>query len=131
MLWTVNEFPYGGAITAGGADDGDDVSAPVVVFAVVDVVFLGVGGIPHIFDSVELTNLSFGLLGLHIAAFCCAVRFPWPWAVLKFRNSINTTDTILVARIMVMDIDIMPRYVPYSFIVPMSFSAVLIVGIIY
>jgi hypothetical protein len=38
------------------------------------VVFVGVGGIPHISDSVELTKLSFGLLGLHIAAFCCAVN---------------------------------------------------------
>jgi hypothetical protein len=28
-------------------------------------------GIPHNFDSVELTNLSFGLLMSHIAAFCC------------------------------------------------------------
>jgi hypothetical protein len=27
-------------------------------------------GRPHIFDSVALTTLSFGLLALHIAAFC-------------------------------------------------------------
>jgi hypothetical protein len=56
----------------------DAASVPVVVFA--DVVFVGVGGIPHIRDSVELTNVS---LGLHIAAFCCGVNddvilFPWP-----------------------------------------------------
>ncbi len=64
-----------------GAIEEDRV--PVVVFAVDDVVFVGVGGMPHIFDSVELTNLSFGLLGSHIAAFCCGVNddvilFPWP-----------------------------------------------------
>jgi hypothetical protein len=31
-------------------------------------------GIPHAFDSVELTKLSFGLLGSHIAALCCGVN---------------------------------------------------------
>ena len=31
-------------------------------------------GIPHNFDSVELTKLSFGLLVLHIADFCCGVN---------------------------------------------------------
>jgi hypothetical protein len=31
-------------------------------------------GIPHIFDSVVLTTLSLGLLGLHIAAFCSGVN---------------------------------------------------------
>ena len=40
-----------------------------------------VTAIPHIFDSVILTTLSFGLLGSHIAAFCCGVIdgiFAWP-----------------------------------------------------
>jgi hypothetical protein len=52
-------------------DGGVSVSVPVVVFA--DVIFdirgFTVTGIPHIFDSVVLTGLSFdnGLLGLHIA----------------------------------------------------------------
>ena len=72
-------------------------------------VFVGVGGMPHIFDSVELTNLSFGLLGSHIAAFCCGVNddvilFPWPWAIRKFPNSVSATDNILAARIIVIDI---------------------------
>ena len=31
-------------------------------------------GIPHRFDSVVLTTLSFGLLGSHIAAFCSGVN---------------------------------------------------------
>jgi len=60
--------------------DGD--FAPVVVFAADGVVvFVGVGGIPHIFDSVSFTNLSFGS---HIAVFCCGINdgdvtlFPWP-----------------------------------------------------
>ena len=53
----------------------DDViaAAPVVGTALADQcvdVFI-VTGIPHIFDSVILTTLSFGLLGLHIAAFSC------------------------------------------------------------
>src|SRR3954470_14532004 len=48
----------------------------VVVFAagVVVVVFVGVEGMLRIFDSVELTKLSFGLLGLHIADFCCGIN---------------------------------------------------------
>jgi hypothetical protein len=67
----------GGAIDVYG---GDSASIPVVVFAADVVVFVGVFGIPHILDSVSLTNLS---LGLHIAAFCCDVNedvtlFPWP-----------------------------------------------------
>jgi hypothetical protein len=36
---------------------------------VVVVTFFIVFGIPHIFDSVVLTNLSFGLLGSHIFDF--------------------------------------------------------------
>jgi hypothetical protein len=48
-----------------GDDDNDDED--VVVFADDD----EVEGIAHIFDSVELTKLSFGLLGLHIASLCC------------------------------------------------------------
>jgi hypothetical protein len=83
----------------GGDVDVDDggASPPVVIFVPDDVVaFDGAGfivtGIPHIFDSVVLTGLSFdnGLLGLHIASFCCGVNvtfppvtfpcvwFPWP-----------------------------------------------------
>jgi hypothetical protein len=90
-------------VVGGGGGGGDvdvDVggaSPPVVIFVPDDVVaFDGAGfivtGIPHIFDSVVLTGLSFdnGLLGLHIASFCCGVNvtfppvtfpcvwFPWP-----------------------------------------------------
>jgi hypothetical protein len=52
-----------------GSDGG--ASAPVVVSGVVLVEFT-VFGIPHIFDSVVLTGLSFdsGLLGSHVASFC-------------------------------------------------------------
>ena len=88
---------------AGGGGGGGDVvvddggvSPPVVIFVPDDVAFdvLGfiVTGIPHIFDSVVLTGLSFdsGLLGSQIASFCCGVNvtfppvvfpcvwFPWP-----------------------------------------------------
>jgi hypothetical protein len=88
-----------------GTIDGDSV--PVVVFAA-DVAFVGVGGIPHIRDSVVLTKLSFGLLVSHIAVFCSGVNddvilFPWPWAIPKFPNSVSATDNILVARIIVID----------------------------
>jgi hypothetical protein len=41
----------------------------VVGVGVVVVTFFIVFGIPHIFDSVVLTNLSFGLLGSHIFDF--------------------------------------------------------------
>ena len=40
-----------------------------VVGIIVVVTFFIVFGIPHIFDSVVLTNLSFGLLGSHISDF--------------------------------------------------------------
>jgi hypothetical protein len=76
--------------------DGGGASASVVVFA--DDAFAGdliVLGMPHISDSVEFTKLSFGLLGSHIAAFCCGVNddviFDWPWATLNFPNSVNIT----------------------------------------
>jgi hypothetical protein len=42
--------------------------------------------------------------------FCCGVNdddvilFPWPSAILKLPNSANATDTILAARIIVIDI---------------------------
>ena len=45
------------------------VSEGVGVIDVVDVTFFIVFGTPHIFDSVVLTNLSFGLLGSHIFDF--------------------------------------------------------------
>src|ERR671939_57691 len=91
-----------GAIEVAGGGDGDvdddsGVSPPVGIFVPDDVVAFDVRGfivtgIPHIFDSVVLTGLSFdaGLLGLHIASFCCGVKvtfpavifpcvwFPWP-----------------------------------------------------
>jgi hypothetical protein len=85
-----------GAIEVAGGDGGDvddgGASPPVVIFVPDDVLAFVVRGfivtgIPHIFDSVVLTGLSFdaGLLGLHIASFCCGVkvtfpcvRFPWP-----------------------------------------------------
>jgi hypothetical protein len=110
-------------------DDEIFVRVPVVVFAADDpfIVFVGVVGIPHIFDSVELTNLSFGLLGLHIAAFCCGVNdnddddvllLNWPWATPKFPNSvIDITNTILAAMIVV--IDIIPRDIFCRLMVPM------------
>src|SRR6266487_4901114 len=41
----------------------------VGVVGVVVVTFFIVFGIPHLFDSVVLTNLSFGLLGSHIFDF--------------------------------------------------------------
>src|SRR5919197_5490953 len=115
-------------------NDGDCLPiVGVVVFAAADVVvvviFVGVGGIPHIFDSVELTNLSFGLLGLHIAAFCCDVNddndddvllLNWPWATSKFPNSvIDITNTILAAMIVV--IDIIPRDIFCRLMVPIFF----------
>ena len=56
---------------------------------------MGVVGIPHIFDSVVFTNLSYGLLGSHIAAFCCGVNdddvlvFAWPWATPEIPNPVN------------------------------------------
>jgi hypothetical protein len=51
-----------------------DIVLLLAAGVVVVVIFVDVGGISHIFDSVELTKLSFGLLGLHIAAFCCDVN---------------------------------------------------------
>ena len=55
-----------------GTTDGD--AAPVSV--PLDIFGCTVFGIPHIFDSVVLTGLSFdvGLLGLHIASFCSGVN---------------------------------------------------------
>jgi len=49
--------------------------APVVIFDELKCGF-SVLGIPHIFDSVLLTGVSFaaGLLGLHIASFCAGVN---------------------------------------------------------
>ena len=66
-------------IDDGGGGDGD-TSGRVIIFAaaLVDVVFLIVFGIPHIFDSVSLTTLSLGLLGLHIAAICYGVNVGIP-----------------------------------------------------
>jgi hypothetical protein len=46
-----------------------DEGVGVGVVGVVVVTFFIVFGIPHIFDSVVLTNLSFGLLGSHIFDF--------------------------------------------------------------
>jgi hypothetical protein len=48
---------------------GDEGVGEVGVVGVVVVTFFIVFGIPHIFDSVVLTNLSFGLLGSHISDF--------------------------------------------------------------
>ena len=66
-----------GAIEAagGGGDVDGGACAPVVIFDEVKCGFT-VFGIPHIFDSVVLTGLSFavGLLGLHIASFCSGVN---------------------------------------------------------
>ena len=53
-----------------GTTDGAELGL-VVVFDMFDFTDFGM---PHNFDSVELTKLSFGLLGSHIAAFCCGVN---------------------------------------------------------
>ncbi len=47
-----------GGVIGFGDDEGVGVGVVVVTFFIVF-------GIPHIFDSVVLTNLSFGLLGSH------------------------------------------------------------------
>src|SRR6187200_1183001 len=63
-----------------GVVDGG-VSAPIVIFAVVIfavVIFAVVFGIPHNFDSVVFTKLSFGLLGSHTAATCSGVNVTFP-----------------------------------------------------
>jgi hypothetical protein len=97
----------GGRGRGGDVDDGG-ASPPVVIFVPDDVVAFDVRGfivtgIPHIFDSVVLTGLSFdnGLLGLHIASFCCGVNvtfptvtfpcvwFPWPCALPKVPNTVS------------------------------------------
>jgi hypothetical protein len=54
----------------------------------------GDGGMPHIFDSVEFTNLRSGLSGLHNLAFCSGVN-SWAWPSLK----IPITDIVIVAAI--------------------------------
>jgi hypothetical protein len=66
-----------GVVSEGGVigfgDEGGVIGFSVSVGEGVDVVvvvtFFIVFGIPHIFDSVVLTNLSFGLLGSHIFDF--------------------------------------------------------------
>jgi len=66
-----------GVVSEGGVigfgDEGGVIGFGVSVGEGVDVVvvvtFFIVFGIPHIFDSVVLTNLSFGLLGSHIFDF--------------------------------------------------------------
>jgi hypothetical protein len=74
----VFSYSYGVAFITEGASIDEDV---VVAFGA----FFGVAGIPHIFDSVELTNLSFGLLGLQNAAFCLGVS---SWACVTLKVSI-------------------------------------------
>jgi len=54
-----------GGVVGFGVDEGVDVG----VVGVVVVAFFIDFGRPHIFDSVVLTNLSFGLLGSHIFDF--------------------------------------------------------------
>jgi hypothetical protein len=56
-----------GIVSEGGVIGFGDEGVGVV--GVVVVTFFIVFGIPHIFDSVVLTNLSFGLLGSHIFDF--------------------------------------------------------------
>ena len=60
----------GFGLGGGGIEDAG-VGVVVVVVAVVVVTFFVVFGIPHICDSVVLTNLSFGLLGSHSFDFSC------------------------------------------------------------
>ena len=102
-----------GAIeVAGGGRDG--IAVPVVIL-VPDVMFDGcaftVTGMPHIFDSVVLTGLSFdaGLLGLHIASFCAGVNdevaFTWAWADIILPNS----GSISINEARVLTIVKMPR----------------------
>jgi hypothetical protein len=59
---------YGVVFNTEGAsiDKGVDDVAFVALFAD--------SGMPHVFDSLELTNLSFGLSGLQNAAFCWGVN---------------------------------------------------------
>jgi len=74
----------------------DGASGPaVVVFDIFDFTDFGR---PHVFDSVELTKLSFGLLGSHIAALCSGVNddavvvvFDWAWAPPKTPNPLKVT----------------------------------------
>jgi hypothetical protein len=58
-----------GVVSEGGVIGFGDEGVGVGVVGVVVVTFFIVFGIPHIFDSVVLTNLSFGLLGSHISDF--------------------------------------------------------------
>ena len=60
----------GFGLGGGGIEDAG-VGVVVVVVAVSVVTFFVVFGIPHICDSVVLTNLSFGLLGSHSFDFSC------------------------------------------------------------
>ena len=69
MLIVQRRLYYGEGIADGAIEV--DVIFVDVVFAADVVIFVGVGGIPHIVDSVSFMNLS---LGLHIAAFCCGVN---------------------------------------------------------
>ena len=124
--WVGCDVGCSGIRRPGIGDDGGSASVLVlvVVFAAADVVvvviFDGcVFGIPHVCDSVVLTDLSFdnGLLGSHIADFCSGVNvrfpsidddddvilFPWPWAIPKFPDSdnVDAITTILTAKIII------------------------------
>ena len=82
-------------------------------------------GIPHNFDSVELTKLSFGLLGLHIADFCCGVNdvavllLPWPWATPKIPNSVIV---IIVAAKKTRDIDMALKHAPFLLVMVLVYE---------
>ena len=79
-------------VVAEGVNDLDGVAVGVVEF----VWFVGVFGIPHISDSVELTNLSLGLLGAHMAAFCSGVNC-CAWLILEDSTIVIVIITIAIA----------------------------------
>ena len=97
-----------------GTTDGAELGL-VVVFDTFDFTDFG---IPHNFDSVLFTKFSFGLFGLHIAAFCWGVNddmdddvllLPWPWATLKIPNPVIVT--IVGAK--TIDIDVALKHAPF------------------
>ena len=75
-------------------------------------------GIPHSLDSVVFTKFSFGLFGLHIAAFCWGVNddtdddvllLCWPYATRKLQNPVIVT--IVAAK--TIDMDIALKHAPF------------------
>ena len=65
LITIVDLYYYNGGFAEGVSVWGAVIVEELFVVGVV-VWFFTDSGIPHIFDSVELTKLSLGLLGLHI-----------------------------------------------------------------